>query len=82
MPHPDPKEAYVHVHPSRGGGPRAGVARSSSRVDAHARVLDVGVSPDGRRLATSGGDGSVKLWDAGTLALERSLAGHTAAVWS
>jgi WD40 repeat protein len=57
--------------------------RSSARVDAHAgRVLDVAVSPDGQRLASSGADGLVKLWHSATLAPERTLAGHTAATWT
>jgi WD40 repeat protein len=43
----------------------------------------VAYSPDGTQLATGGYyDGTVKLWDATTGELRRTLAGHTTWVWS
>ena len=38
-------------------------------------------SPDGALIATTGRDGSVKLWDGQTLKPVRSTAGHSAAAW-
>ena len=44
-------------------------------------INDVAVSAYGSLIASSGRDGSVKLWDGRTLAPLRSLVGHTAAAW-
>jgi WD40 repeat protein len=38
-------------------------------------------SPDGRRLATSGWDGTVRLWDVQTAREIISLRGHSDRVW-
>lgn len=50
-------------------------------ADAGAAINDVAVSADGSLIASTGRDGSVKLWDGRTLAPLRSLVGHTAAAW-
>jgi WD40 repeat protein/DNA-binding SARP family transcriptional activator len=43
-------------------------------------IRDVGWSPDGRWIATTGGDGTAHVWDAVTGAHEVTIAGHTAGV--
>jgi len=45
-------------------------------------VTDVAFGPDGGRLATTGADGTVRLWDAKTGAQTRVLLGHRGVVWS
>ncbi|MDB4931640.1 MAG: repeat-containing protein, partial [Myxococcaceae bacterium] len=48
------------------------------RPAAHAgKIRDLRFSPDGRRLATTGDDGRVLVWDAATMAAPTVLAGHT-----
>ena len=44
-------------------------------------VWGITASPDGRWIATSSHDRTVKLWDAGTMNLVRTLTGHQNLVW-
>jgi eukaryotic-like serine/threonine-protein kinase len=44
-------------------------------------VWGIAASPDGRWVATAAHEGSIKLWDARTMALVRTLVGHKGAVW-
>ncbi len=45
-------------------------------------VLGCVFSPDGRQIASASGDGTLKVWDAGSGAVQHTLAGHTDAVIS
>jgi WD40 repeat protein/serine/threonine protein kinase len=45
-------------------------------------VHQAAFSPDGTRLASAGGDGTVKIWDATTGAVVRDLRGHSGVVMS
>ncbi|OQD94832.1 hypothetical protein PENSOL_c023G07534 [Penicillium solitum] len=45
-------------------------------------VESVAFSPDGRLLASSSRDHTVRLWDTATGALQQTLEGHTDSVWS
>ena len=45
-------------------------------------VDSVCFSPDGRRLASSSYDRTVRLWDVETGACVRTLEGHSSTVWS
>ncbi len=57
------------------------VDESVLSADTGVAVNDVAISADGNLIASTGRDGSVKLWDGRTLAPLRSLVGHTAAAW-
>ena len=57
------------------------VDESVLSADTGVAVHDVAISADGSLIASTGRDGSVKLWDGQTLAPLRSLVGHTAAAW-
>ena len=51
-------------------------------VQGHAgQVLGVAFSPDGRRLASAGEDGTVRVWDTATSKAIFPLRGHTGPVW-
>lgn len=54
---------------------------SLESTDTGEPVSDLAVSPDGTLVATTGRNGSVKLWDGETLKPLRSMAGHAAAAW-
>ncbi|KJK38531.1 hypothetical protein UK23_41110 [Lentzea aerocolonigenes] len=44
------------------------------------QVLGLAFSPDGRQVATSSADGTVRLWNLATGAVDRTLTGHAAVV--
>ena len=56
---------------------------SSLAIEAHTvAALGVDLSPDGATIATSGGEGELRLWSAADGAPLRQLEGHTGNVWS
>src|SRR5882724_11633088 len=65
--------------PARGAEPDLNVRT----LDGHCgSVLAVAFSPDGRLLASSSRDKTIKLWDPRSGKLARTLAGHAADVYS
>ena len=72
-----------------GGGRRHGAGVGRGERGAARDVLSghtggvrgVALSADGRRLASGGADGTVRVWDARERACLRVLTGHTAGIW-
>ena len=60
--------------------PRAGRRRSHSKGTA-ARSCGVAFSADGKRLASTSGDQTVKIWDATSGQEMLTLKGHNGGVW-
>src|SRR5688500_4508239 len=50
--------------------------RGTDRPGHTADVFSIAISPDGKTLASAGGDGLAKLWVAGTGRVRADLAGH------
>ena len=62
----------VLIGPSLGQEPQP---RATLRADKDV-TLTIAFSPDGKLLATGGGDGKAKFWDVGTGKLRATLKGH------
>ena len=60
----------------------APASSSTSSPATPARCASVAYAPDGATLATGGGDGTVRIWDARTGQQQHQLTGHTGPVWS
>ena len=63
------------------GGPDSPVSIRPNLADAN-EVRAVAVSPNGRQIATAGDDGMIRLWDASSFKLIRTLKGHILPVYS
>lgn len=55
-------------------------ADASTIETGHGEAYYVGFTPDGGRLITAGKDGTIRLWDTQTRALEKTLHGHQSCV--
>ncbi|MEO6593699.1 MAG: serine/threonine-protein kinase, partial [Planctomycetota bacterium] len=65
-----------------GSGYRITTLRSADGALVHeGMVLSAHWSPDGKRIATTGGDGKVLLWDAANGTLSNTLVGHADRTW-
>ena len=85
---PDGSRAITIAGGLNQGSDRAGALWDAGSVARIATLSHQGLinafsfSPDGRQLATASDDARIKLWDAATGRLLKTLEGHTAAVWS
>jgi WD40 repeat protein len=63
------------------GGPFLPVSIRPNLADAN-MIRAVAVSPTGKEIATAGEDGLIRLWDASSFRLIRTLKGHAGAIYS
>ena len=75
---PKPASAIRHRPPSPGAG---GVPELVHVLTGKEWVYCMAFSPDGRLLASGGGDNTVRLWDPATGEHRRTLTGHKASVY-
>jgi len=64
------------------GGPSSAPSSFRVNLDGAKEVRAVALSPNGEELATAGDDGIIRIWDAASFRLLRTLTGHQGAVYS